>query len=195
MVCVCHTIPTQPFGESLILHHQTLLAKLFSSSVLSLSQESIYFVKYQTTFHTLPILVSFIKGKILLMHSIEIGNEHEKCRIIRMLCLSHEWFFFPLVTISLQCKTTSIQVLCFICNGTEMLLKTLGGICLQLSCLWKSSSQLTSKKCLQVLKTSLHAVPKGQSAISWFSHVILQAPQTSNSSTCGEVLGNLPVIS
>lgn len=35
--CVSHTIPTQPCGESLILHHQTPSSKLFSSSILSLS--------------------------------------------------------------------------------------------------------------------------------------------------------------
>lgn len=65
--------------------------------------------------------------------------------------------------------------------------------CLQLSWLGEFSSWLTLKKCLQVFRTSLHAMSRGQSPKPLFSHMTAQAPKRSKSSTLGEVLGNLSV--
>lgn len=39
--------------------------------------------------HFIYLSIIYKGKKILFMHSIEIGNEREKCRKIRMLCLSH----------------------------------------------------------------------------------------------------------
>lgn len=56
------------------------------------------------------------------------------------------------------------------------------------------SSWLACKKCLQVSRTSLHAMSKGQSPKPLFSHMTAQAPKRSKSSTFGEVLGNVSVL-
>lgn len=72
------TAPPNPISKVILLINIiTLLRKHLFCQVSNYFSHFIYFN------------IIYKGKKILLMHSIELGNEHEKCRIIKMLCLSH----------------------------------------------------------------------------------------------------------